>query len=380
MARTVAELPRGTRITDYISVGLILKTFPEENINEVLEKTGKLNQRQRDLPAHIVVYYVIAMSLFMQVSYLDILRCLLEGIEWLRGPTNRVNMAGKSGISQARTRLGYIPVRHLHDEMVRLISTVDTKGSWYRRWHMVSLDISALETADSRENEMAFGGFEGVRDRSDYPLLRFASLVEHGTLVLFGTQLADRRMTEMSMAQDVVRNLRSGMLCLADLEYLDLVLLQIAVDTGADVLWKIERPPVVSNGQVLPDGSYLSRIYTSVEDRIHDINGIEVRIIEYTSQGDTGSLGTQRLLTTVFDSSEASAQELVSLYNERCQIDTALSELKPHLRGDKIQLRSKTPELAKQEFYGLMMAHFAVRKMMYDISTQGSEKADLEHF
>jgi hypothetical protein len=110
MARTVASLPAGSRITDYISLGVLAKTFPLDKVNAVVAAAGKTNQRQRDLPAHVVVYYVIALTLYLQVSYREVLRCLLEGVKWLLGPEGEVKVAGKSGISQARTRLGWEPL------------------------------------------------------------------------------------------------------------------------------------------------------------------------------------------------------------------------------------------------------------------------------
>src|ERR1022692_2397852 len=106
MARTIAELPQGTRISDYISLGVLARTFPLAQVEAVLARQKKASRRQRDLPAHVVVYYVIALALFMQVSYREVLRCLLEGLAWLLGPHAAVKITGKSGISQARTRLG----------------------------------------------------------------------------------------------------------------------------------------------------------------------------------------------------------------------------------------------------------------------------------
>jgi hypothetical protein len=86
MARTVAELPSGTRITDFISLGVVTKTFPITTIESVLKETGKASIRKRDLPAQVVIYYVIALAFYMQSSYREVLRCLLEGIKWLLGP------------------------------------------------------------------------------------------------------------------------------------------------------------------------------------------------------------------------------------------------------------------------------------------------------
>src|SRR3989454_12350197 len=129
MARTVAELPSGSRITDYVSLGVIAKTFPLAKILVMLEATKKSSVRQRDLPAHVVVYYVIALTLYMQASYREVLRCLLEGVKWLLGPEWEVRVAGKSGISQARTRLGWKPLKQLHDEVVAPIAVKRTKGA-----------------------------------------------------------------------------------------------------------------------------------------------------------------------------------------------------------------------------------------------------------
>src|SRR5207344_208794 len=117
MARTVAALPVGSRITDYISLGVIAKTFPVSKIHSVLAATGTASVRQRDLPAHVVVYYAIALALYMQSSYREVLRCLLEGLQWLMDPALTPRVAGNSGISQARTRLGWEPLRQLHDEL-----------------------------------------------------------------------------------------------------------------------------------------------------------------------------------------------------------------------------------------------------------------------
>src|ERR1700739_2072756 len=115
MARTVATLPEGSRITDYISLGVIAKTFPLSKVRAVLEATGTASIRERDLPAHVMVYYVIALALYMQSSYGEVLRCLLEGVQWLLDPSTTIKVAGKSGNSQARTRPGGGSRPQFHD-------------------------------------------------------------------------------------------------------------------------------------------------------------------------------------------------------------------------------------------------------------------------
>src|SRR5208282_6463760 len=146
------------------------------------------------------VYYVIALALYMQSSYREVLRCLLEGVQWLLEPSASIKVTGKSGISQARTRLGWQPVRQLHDEVVRPIAVRATRGAWYRHWRLVSLDGSTLDVADEAENAAAFGRPGASRGRSAYPQIRFVSLVENGTHVLFGSRMGAYATGENTMA------------------------------------------------------------------------------------------------------------------------------------------------------------------------------------
>ena len=288
MARTVAELPPGARIADYISLGVIAKKFPDSAIGAVLARTGKASVRHRDLPAQVAVYYVIALALYMQSSYREVLRCLLEGVQWLRDPSARVRVAGKSGISEARTRLGWEPLRQLHDELVKPIAVRSTRGAWYRTWRLVSVDGSTFDVADEKVNEDAFSRPGASRGASAYPQIRFASLVENGTHVLFGSQMDGCRTGEITLAKAVLPRLRKGMLCLADRNFFG----------------------------------------------------------------------------------------LAALYHERWEIETAFDELKTHLRGARIVLRSKTPDLVRQEFYGLMMAHFAIRGLMHEAALKADQDPD----
>jgi hypothetical protein len=376
MARTLAELPKGSRITDYISLGVVAKTFPEATVKSVLEATGRSSRRQRELPAHVVVYYVIALALYMQSSYREVLRCLLEGIQWLLNPAARVKVTGKSGISQARTRLGAEPLKQLYEQIVRPIATETTKGAWYRGCRLVSLDGSTLDVADEDANDVAFGRPVAQRGKSAYPQLRFVSLVENGTHVLFGCQVGSYGTSEMALAKGVLTWLSEGMLCLADRYFFSFDFWCQAKATGADLLWRVRKNLRLACEWRLPDGSYLSRIYPSGEDHRRKTNGVVVRVIEYQLEGVAGAEPIYRLLTTFLDPEAAPATELAALYHERWEIETALDELKTHLRGARIVLRSKTPDLVRQEFYGLLLAHFAIRGLMHEAALKVDEDPD----
>jgi len=366
MARTLAALPKGSRITDYISLGVLSAAFPLSAIHTILERMGKASERQRELPAHVVVYYVIALAIFMHVSCSETLRCLLEGLQWLKQAGERIHVTGKSGISQARTRLGWEPLESLHDEMVRPIAQEKTRGAWYRGWRLVSLDGSTLDVADTRENREAYGYPGASRGKSAYPQIRFVSLVENGTYVLFGSRMGPYAMGEITLAKDVVKNLKPGMLCLADRCFPGFELVKQARETGADLVWRGKKNLRLPCLKRYPDGSYLSALYPSVRDRRNNTNGIEIRVIEYVLDDVPGTEPFYRLLTTITDPESAPAHELAGLFHERWEIENALDELKTHLRGSHIVLRSKTPALVKQEFYGLLLAHYAIRGLMHE--------------
>jgi len=376
MARTVASLPAGSRITDYISLGVVAKTFPPDKVRAVLAATGKESVRQRDLPAHVVVYYVIALALYMQCSYREVLRCLLEGIQWLAGPSEGIHVAGNSGVSQARTRLGWEPLQQLYEAVVKPIAVPATKGAWYRGWRLVSIDGSTLDIADEKENNEAFGRPGASRGASAYPQIRFVSLVENGTHVLFGSRMADYATSEAVLAKAVLPSLCKGMLCLADRAFFGFEMWKQAATKGADLLWRVRKNILLPCEQRLPDGSYLSRIYPTQQDQRRRRNGVVVRIIEYRLEGVEGAEPLYRLATTILDHELAPATELAALYHDRWEIETALDELKTHLRGAHIVLRSKTPDLVRQEFYGLLMAHFAVRGLMHEAALHAQQDPD----
>jgi hypothetical protein len=376
MGRTAATLGRGVRIADLISLGVIAKTFPIGKVHAVLEATGRASLRERNLPAHVVVYYVIALSIYMDASCREVLRCLLEGVRWLLDAGTPIRVTGKSGISQARTRLGSEAMRRLYDEVVCPIATPATQGAWYKQWRLVSLDGSTLDVADDPDIEAAFGRPGAGRGASAFPQIRFVALVENGTHVLFAAKMAGCTTSEIALAKEVVPALREGMLGLADRNFFSYAMWNLARANGADLLWRIKKNTRLICEQRLPDGSYLSAIYPSERDRRHKTGGVKVRVIDYYLDGVADAEPIYRLVTTILDHDKAPAQELAALYHERWEIETTLDELKTHLRGADVVLRSKTPDLVRQEFFGLMMAHFAIRGIMHEAALKADKDPD----
>lgn len=369
MARTRASLPSGCRITDRIGLGVLSKTVPAALIDAVLVETGRQSQRRRQLPARVVVYYVIALALYARASYGEVLRCLLEGLRWLSGQT--VPVASKSGISQARTRLGAAPLKHLFERIARPMAERQTPGAWYRGRRLVSLDGTTVAMADMPDNVHSFGRPAASRGASSFPHLRLVALVETGTRAAFAVAAGPFATGELSLARHVIAQLASDMLCLADRSFIGFAFWQEAVATGAALLWRVRKNQLLPRLERLADGSYLSTLYASAKHRRHDQDGTLVRVIEYRLDGVPGAEPLSRLITTLTDAKTAPAAELAALYHERWEAETIFAELKVRLPEQRLLLRSKTPELVWQEFYGLLLAHYAIRRLMHEASLSG---------
>ncbi len=235
MARSPADLGAGLRLADFISLGVLSACFPLNTVHELLQSTGRASQRERALPAHVMVYYAIALSLYPDVSTREVMRCLTEGMRWLGSEGVHSEPAGKSGISQARTRLGSAPLERLYRTVVTPIATAATPGAWYRGWRVMSMDGTTLDVADTEENARAFGrpkSSRGANETGAFPQLRLVGLVETGTHVICGAEMGGYDTSEVALAGEIVTRLSADMLCLADLGFLGFDLWKKAVNAG----------------------------------------------------------------------------------------------------------------------------------------------------
>jgi hypothetical protein len=368
MARKPARLPNGTRLSDHVTLGVLTATVPAALVDAVLADTGRRSQRQRQLPARLMVYYVIALALYAQASYGEVLRGLLEGLRWLRLAGADPDLAGKSAITRARIRLGAAPLKHLFQRAARPCAEPGTPGAWYRGRRLVSLDGTTLDLADTPDLERRFGRPAAARGASGFPQLRLLTLTETGTHAIFAVAFDRYEVGEVRLAPALLRQLQPGMLCLADRAFVGFALWRTATASGADLLWRVRKNQVLPCRQRLADGSYLSCLYAAPKQRRHDEGGLVIRVIDYRLAGVPGAEPLYRLVTTVLDPAEAPAAELAALYHERWESEGAFAELKVSLPGARLLLRSRRADLVEQELYGLLLAHFALRRLMHEAS------------
>jgi hypothetical protein len=368
MARTAMTMSRGGRLVEHLSVGVLTGAYPYQQVLQALEQTKRQSQRVRDLPAEAVAYYVMALGLLMAVSTDEVLRVLMEGMRWLQGESPG-RVPSRAAISKARQRLGAEPLERLWQDQACPLASPETPGAFYRGWRLVALDGSTLDVPDTAANRKYFGKPGASRGQTAFPQLRLVGLVETGTHAFFGAAMGRSNTSEHELAKEVIPALKPGMLCLADRLFSTFPLWQQAAATGAALVWRARSQMLLPRHENLVDGSYLTCLYPSAKDRRLQRHGLLVRVIEYRL-ADHPRGETYRLITNLLDAQAYPAAELAALYPERWEMEGAFDELKTHLRGGRVVLRSKTPELIRQEFYGLLLAHRAVRILMFQSAKQ----------
>jgi hypothetical protein len=350
-----------------VSLGALSKFFPAEQMEEILRANGRVEKRRRKLPALDLMYFLIALGLHASEGCRAVLRRVVLR-KSSAGDEEFDRISSDSAISQGRNRLGWKSIRDAYLRFVRPIATRKTIGAWYRRWRLVSLDGCTLEVADTSRNERAFGRPGASRGKTAFPQIRWVTLLENGTHLLFGAEMGRYNTGETTLAKKVVERLPSDALCLADRRFFSYALWNQALATGAALLWRVSSNLILPKLRRLPDGSYLSKIYPSSKARAADRHGVLVRLIEYRLQ--PGGTEVYRLLCSILDPKKAPGVELANLYPKRWTIETVLAEIKTRLRGARVVLRSKVPALVRQDFYGLLLAHFGVRALIHEAALQ----------
>jgi hypothetical protein len=366
------------RLSDHISIGVLTRVFPPELVDEVVAQAERRERRQRLLPARVVVYYVLAMALFAESSYEEVMRQLVEGLAWESGWQRTWEVPSKVAIFLARRRLGPEPLELLFRAVAEPLATSATRGAFYRGLRVMSLDGTCLDVADTPENEQAFGrpGSSRREGGGAFPQLRLVGLAESGTHAICDAALGPYSSSEKALADQLLGSLQQEMLCLADRGFYSFERFQTARKTGAQLVWRVMSNMVLPREEQLADGSYLTRIYKNQPDQRAKRAGERVRVVEYRL--DDPALGEvqqrYRLLTTILDPEQGPARELAALYPERWEIEGMLDELKSHQRGPRAVLRSKQPDGVYQETYGYLCTHYAIRRLMHDAAL----RADLD--
>jgi hypothetical protein len=371
MARTKAVLGDGARLTDYLGASLMARVVPAEVVNEVLDAHGRNSQRIRAFPAVAGVYYVMALSLYPEAAYEAVFSAVSHGLAWDAGAAQPAAVK-RAAISSLRLRIGSQPLADLVGRCCEPLAQEKLHASaFYRGLRLVALDGSTFELPDELDNDQAFGRPGGRQGPAGYPQARCALLAECATHAILAANLGPYRTGEWALCAPLLGSLKPGMLCLADRGFNGFEHWEQASATGAQLLWRCASTRILPVEQMLPDGSYLSTIRPSgVSKAQAQARAITVRVIDYKLPSLPDAEPHYRLLTTLLDDKFAPAMELAELYHRRWEVETIYDELKTHLRQGRRVLRSKTAELVRQEFYGWVLMHYAVRWLMHHGATR----------
>lgn len=372
MARTKATLPEGFRIVNRMTIAALVCVFPRGAVRSALARCGRASRRRRELPADVAVHLEIALGLFRGYPVPEVLRCLVDGLRAIHGEEG-LGLPNPAAISQARARLGPEPLDELRRTHVKALADPQAKRGWFRGMRLVAIDGATLGMPGERANREEFGARATGDGVPAFPEARLVTLTEVGTYAMLAWQFGPRDTPDARLAEGLLPDLSKGMLVLADHRRLGSPLWGRAAASGADLLWRVEDDDECPALEGYPDGSCRSVLRDSGCGHRKGQGDLPVRIIEYAPRG----VHLPRRLATTLSPAQAPAAELAALYHGYRETEGATSEVTAGLLtpgpGAGTILRSKAPDLVRQEVCGLMLAHYAIRASAQGSGPMGDE-------
>jgi hypothetical protein len=357
--------PGVSEMMKQLSLAAVMKVIPQTKITQALVATETVSKRNRLLPAPMVVYLVVMLAFYAEVSVRENLGLLLDHLQALFDREN-LKRPADSAVSKARQRLGAKPFAWLFEAVALPLGTPKLPGCFWRDFRVVAADGTTQDVQDTAENRAHFGVHKNQHGTAGYPQMKAVVLVECGTRVPLACALGRNNSYEPALFDLIQPHLKSNMLMLGDRAYYDFCRWKSCSQRAGALLWRVKSNLGLKALEQFPDGSYLAHIRPSHAlvkmGQCGKDESLVVRVIEYKPLFDDDTEGeTVRLITSLLDSSQAPADELAALYAERWSQETGYNELKTYLRGSNRVLRSQLPALVEQEWYGFLLAYYVLR-------------------
>jgi hypothetical protein len=394
----------GGRLTDQISLGVLAASVRRDAVDDAVAAAGK-QARRRDgkLPPHVMVYFAMAMALFADDDYEEVAARLAGTLAGWGCWDAAWSVPTSGGITQARQRLGYEPLAQLFGQVAVPVAELLTRGVFLAGRRLMAIDGFEWDAPDTPENAAAFGYSgkgAGDADRPAFPKVRVVTVSECGSHAVVDAEIggvAGKGAGEQALARKLCGRLEEDWLVIADRNFYNWADWCAAADTGAALLWRVKSDLRLPLLEPLPDGSYLSVLVSpaitgKARDRLIEaaLAGQEldpararrVRVIEYEvpdRDGD-GKGELIAVITTITAMTDAPAAALAEAYHQRWEHETGNDQLKTHLRGPGRVLRSKSPDMARQEIYGYLLAHWAISGLICQAATEADIDPDRVKF
>jgi hypothetical protein len=394
----------GGALTDWISLGVLASAVSRDAVDDAVEAAGRGAKRSGGkLPPHVMVYFAMAMALFGEDDYEEIITRLAGTLTAWGSWDDAWEVPTRGGITQARQRLGYEPLRELFAEVAVPVADADTEGAFLGPWRLMTIDGFEWDIPDSEENAAEFGYAGTAADAeggAGYPKARVVTIGEgasHAAVAAAIGPVTCKGSGEQSLARTLYPRLEEDWLLIADRNFYGWQDWCAAAGTGAALLWRVKadlRLPVL---ELLPDGSYRSVLVSpkvkgktrtqliEAARRREDLDpgkARHVRVVEYEvpdREGD-GKGELIALITTITDPQQAPAGVLAQAYHERWEHETGNRQLKTYLRGPGKVLRSQKPDMVRQEIYGYLLTHYAISALICQAATAARVDPDRVKF
>jgi hypothetical protein len=391
------------RLSDWISLGVLASWVDRDAVDDAVEVTRKTARRRGGkLPPQVMVYFVMALALFADEDYEEVWARLAETLADWGGFGGDQALVTTGGIAQARQRLGEEPVREAFTQVAAPIATLDTAGAFLGTWRKMSIDGLEWDVPDTAANAGAFGypgtGKEGTR--AAFPKVRAVTIAEcasHAPVLAAIGPCVSKGSGEQSLARELYPRLDEGWLLIADRSFYNWQDWGAAADTGAALLWRVKSDLSLQPLEFLTDGSYRSvlvnpKVKGTARQKLIDAaragqdldpaKARYVRVVEYEVPDRAGGGKDEliALVTTILDFREAAAPALAAAYHERWEHETGNAQLKTYLRGPGKILRSKSPDMIRQEIWGYLLTHYAISALICTAATAAGIDPDRVKF
>jgi hypothetical protein len=381
------------RLTDRISLGVLAEIVPRDVVEDVLTETGRREQRTRLLPAHVMVRFCMAMCLFFGEDYEEVMRKLVGMLRSMGSWRDSWRVPSTSAITQARKRLGVEPLRVLFERTAVPVARRGTKGAWLGSRRLMAIDGFMLDVPDESQNVEEFGRKTNGSKASAFPQVLTVVLGECGSHAVIGAAFEGCNGSERALTEQLLPRVEADMLVTADRNFYSFSLWGKFREIGADLLWRMKANVELPTLTWLSDGSYLSlainpKIRGSRRERliqrartgasIDASEAYRVRVVEYNIPDREGN-GTNEIMcvmTSILDPAQGTAEELAAAYHERWECENLIDEIKTHQRGPAKVLRSKSPDMVRQEIWALLLTHYAIRSLMCRAADEIGEDPD----
>lgn len=352
---------------------VLARVLPASLVRAVLDDFDKGAKRRRKLPPELVVWLLIGMGLFRNLSIPAVLRRVVDG---LNGAVSwgLAELPCATSLAHARDRLGWEAVREIFRRLADLLLRRHVDATTWRGLAVYVLDGVCFLAPDSPENDSQLGRAGVTRGgaKSGFPQLRGVFLVATWSHLIVRAAFGPYRKGELTLAHEMAAQIPPGVLLLLDRAYYSFAWLSAVIDQKA---YFVVRAKTTGRCMVPRTTKRLTRSEALAELRVPACTKrknpmlpdlLQVRVVNYVVKG----YRPIKLVTNLMDAELFPAKEIAALYHDRWEAELSYRELKTYLAAKSVIFRSKTPDRVRQEAYGLLIAYNCVRSLMADAANE----------